>query len=130
MAELFHRFATRISLIVGSAKTFAAACLLIVVWAATGPLFHYSDTWELIINTVTTIITFLMVFIIQNSQNRDMKSIHLKLDELIRVTKTARNGLIALENMTEEDLDKLEKEFTGMVHEHKNKKRNHNKNHH
>lgn len=127
MAELFHRFATKVSLIVGSAKSFAAACFLIVIWACTGPLFHFSDTWELIINTVTTIITFLMVFIIQNSQNRDMKSIHLKLDELIRVTKLARNGLIELENMSEVELDKLEKEFSGLVHEHKQKKRNHNR---
>ena len=101
MSELFHRFATKVSLIVGSAKSFAAACFLILAWACTGPFFQFSDTWELIINTVTTIITFLMVFIIQNSQNRDMKSIHLKLDELIRVTKLARNGLIELENMSE-----------------------------
>jgi len=127
MGELFHRFATKVSLIVGSAKTFAAACLLIFLWALSGPMFHFSDTWELIINTVTTIITFLMVFIIQNSQNRDMKSIHLKLDELIRVTKAARNGLIALETMTDEELDKIEKEFSGMLHEHKKKRkpRNH-----
>lgn len=118
-------------MIVGSAKSFVAALLLIILWAITGPWFNYSDTWELIINTVTTIITFLMVFIIQNSQNRDMKSVHLKLDELIRVTKQARNGLIALENMSEEELDKIEKEFTSMVHEHKHKKRTHkNHNHH
>lgn len=104
--------------------------MLILVWAISGPLFGFSDTWELVINTVTTIITFLMVFIIQNSQNRDMKSIHLKLDELIRVSKMARNGLIALENMSEEDLDKLEREFTGLVHEHKQKKRDNKHNHH
>jgi low affinity Fe/Cu permease len=125
MGELFHRFATKVALIVGSAKSFVAALLLIIIWAASGPWFHFSDTWELIINTLTTIITFLMVFIIQNSQNRDMKSIHLKLDELIRVTKTARNGLIALEYMTDEELEKFEKEFTGMVHERKKKKNHH-----
>lgn len=129
MAELFHRFAARVSLIVGSAKAFVAACLLIFFWALSGPFFDFSDTWELIINTITTIITFLMVFIIQNSQNRDMKSIHLKLDELIRVSKSARNGLMALENMSDEELDMFEKEFTGMVHEHKQKRKKHH-NHH
>jgi low affinity Fe/Cu permease len=119
MNEIFHRFAQKVSIIVGSARSFIAACLLIIFWGVSGPWFHFSDSWELIINTLTTIITFLMVFIIQNSQNRDMKSVHLKLDELIRVTKTARNGLIALENMSDEDLDKIEKEFSNMVQEKK-----------
>jgi low affinity Fe/Cu permease len=84
--------------VLGSAWAFAAAILIIVVWAVTGPAFHYSDTWLLIINTVTTIVTFLMVFLIQNTQNRDAKAAHLKLDEIIRALKGARNELVDLEN--------------------------------
>ncbi len=84
MKELFRRFARRTSQIVGSPFTFIAAVLVIVIWALTGSMFHFSDTWQLVINTGTTIITFLMVFLIQNTQNRDSKAVHLKLDELIR----------------------------------------------
>jgi low affinity Fe/Cu permease len=96
----------------GLASTSIIACLSIVVWAATGPVFHFSDTWQLVINTGTTIVTFLMVFLIQNTQNRDMSALHLKLDELIRVSQSARNKLLDLEDMTEEELEQMKGTFT------------------
>jgi low affinity Fe/Cu permease len=96
----------------GRASTFALACLSIGVWAITGPYFHYSDTWQLVINTGTTIVTFLMVFLIQNTQNRDMAALHLKLGELIRVNQDARNRLLNLEDMTEDELDRLKGTFS------------------
>ena len=95
----------------GSAWAFAGAVLVIVVWLITGPTFHFFDTWQLIINTATTIITFLMVFLIQNTQNRDAKAMHLKLDELIRAIKGARNKLVDLEGLSDEELSKFEKQF-------------------
>ncbi len=95
----------------GSAWAFAAAALAILVWIVTGPTFHFSDTWQLIINTATTIITFLMVFLIQNTQNRDAKAMQLKLDELIRALKNARNELVDLEELSDEELKKLEEQF-------------------
>lgn len=95
----------------GSAWAFAAACGVVLAWAITGPLFHYSDGWQLVINTGTTIVTFLMVFLIQNTQNRDARAIHLKLDELIRSIHAARNRLIDLENCTDEELDRVQREF-------------------
>ena len=111
MKDLFRRFAQNISQWVGSSWAFIVAVLIIVVWATTGPVFHYSDTWQLVINTGTTIITFLMVFLIQNTQNRDAKAIHLKLDELIKGVKGARTGLVDLEKLSDEELDQLQKEF-------------------
>lgn len=96
----------------GRPATFIFSCLVIVVWAATGPLFQFSDTWQLIINTGTTIITFLMVFLIQNTQNRDMVALHLKLNELILVNRGARNKLIALEDMAEDDVEKIKGTFS------------------
>jgi low affinity Fe/Cu permease len=99
----------------GRASTFAVACLLIVVWAVTGPIFQFSDTWQLIINTGTTIVTFLMVFLIQNTQNRDSAVLHLKLDELIRVSESARNRLLDLEGLTETELDHLKRSFTKLA---------------
>ena len=111
LADLFHAFAQRASVAVGSPWASVLAMLTIVIWAATGPLFGFSDTWQLVINTSTTIVTFLMVFLIQNTQNRDAKVMHLKLDELIRAIKEARNDLIDLEEMSEEELKKLEEEF-------------------
>jgi low affinity Fe/Cu permease len=96
---------------VGSSWAFATALSTVVVWGLTGPLFHYSDTWQLVINTATTIITFLMVFLIQNTQNRDTKAIHLKLDELLRGVKGARTSLINLEAFSDEELDQLQHEF-------------------
>ena len=95
----------------GSAWAFAGAVLVIVVWLITGPTFHFSDTWQLIINTATTVITFLMVFLIQKTQNRDAKAMHLKLDELIRAIKGARNRLVDLEGLSDEELSTLEKQF-------------------
>lgn len=111
MNEIFRKFAHITSHIVGSPWAFIAAVLVIVVWAASGPLFGYSDTWQLVINTGTTIITFLMVFLIQNTQNRDAKAIHLKLDELIKGVKGARNSLVDLEDLTDAELKELEEEF-------------------
>ena len=95
----------------GSPAAFMIAVVSIVVWAALGPVFAYSDTWQLAINTSTTIVTFLMVFLIQATQNRDAKAIHLKLDELIRGLQGARNHLVDLENLTDAELDDLQKEF-------------------
>ena len=99
----------------GRASTFAVACALIVVWAVTGPVFRFSDTWQLVINTGTTIVTFLMVFLIQNTQNRDSAALHLKLDELIRVNETARNKLLDLEDLTEAELEHLKGSFTRLA---------------
>jgi low affinity Fe/Cu permease len=109
--ERFRRFASSAACSVGSPVAFLLSCLLIAVWAVTGPYFHFSDTWQLVINTGTTVITFLMVFLIQNTQNRDAKAIHLKLDELIRSAKGARNHLVCLEDLTDDQLAELEKEF-------------------
>src|SRR5437016_2763594 len=111
VSDAFRVFARRSSATLGSAWAFAAAILIIIVWGATGPTFHFSDTWQLIINTGTTIVTFLMVFLIQNTQNRDAKAVHLKLDEIIRALKGARNELVDLEDLSDEDLKRLEKQF-------------------
>jgi low affinity Fe/Cu permease len=111
VSDAFRVFARRSSMILGSAWAFAGAVLVILVWILTGPTFHFSDTWQLIINTATTIITFLMVFLIQNTQNRDAKAVHLKLDEIIRALKGARNELVDLEELSDEDLKELEKQF-------------------
>lgn len=102
---------------VGSPFAFAAAMFVIVAWGLSGPTFGYSDTWQLIINTGTTIVTFLMVFVIQNTQNRDGRAIQLKLDELIRSSSRARNKLIELEELSEDELDQLHEEF-GQLHRH------------
>jgi low affinity Fe/Cu permease len=110
-SDAFRIFARRSSSVLGSAWVFTGAIVIIVVWALTGPMFHYSNTWQLIINTGTTIVTFLMVFLIQNTQNRDAKAAHLKLDEIIRALKGARNELIDLEKLADEDLTSLEKQF-------------------
>jgi|SRR5438552_1688428 len=111
VSDAFRLFARRSSMVLGSAWAFGIAILIIVIWGLTGPAFHYSNTWQLIINTGTTIVTFLMVFLIQNTQNRDAKAAHLKLDEIIRALKGARNELIDLENLADEDLTSLEKQF-------------------
>src|SRR5580698_987883 len=100
--DWFGRFAASSSGWLGSKWAFAGAGLVIIVWATTGPLFHFSDTWQLVINTGTKIVTFLMVFFIQNTQNRDPHAIHLKLHELIRANKHARNSLLALESMSDD----------------------------
>jgi low affinity Fe/Cu permease len=112
--NLFRKFAHKTSELVGSPWAFIVATAVIVVWAIAGPIFHFSDTWQLTVNTGTTIITFLMVFLIQNTQNRDATAIHLKLDELIRGVKGARTGLVALEDLTDEQLARLKHEFDRM----------------
>jgi low affinity Fe/Cu permease len=111
MSELFRKFARKISEVLGRAEVFLGAVVLIVVWAVLGPLYHYSDTWQLVINTATTIVTFLMVFLIQNTQNRDAKAIQLKLDELLRGVQGARTGLVRLEELSDEELKELESSF-------------------
>jgi low affinity Fe/Cu permease len=111
VSDAFRVFARRSAIVLGSAWAFGAAVLAILLWILTGPTFHFSDTWQLIINTATTIITFLMVFLIQNTQNRDAKAVHLKLDEMIRALKGARNQLVDLEDLSDEDLKKLEEQF-------------------
>jgi low affinity Fe/Cu permease len=122
--DAFRVFARRSSMVLGSPWAFAAAILVILVWALTGPMFHFSDTWQLIINTGTTIVTFLMVFLIQNTQNRDAKAVHLKLDEIIRALENARDELVDLEKLSDEDLKQLEKQF-----ERVRQKAEHNGNH-
>jgi low affinity Fe/Cu permease len=109
--DAFRVFARKSSHVLGTAWAFVVALLIIVVWALTGPMFGFSDTWQLIINTGTTIVTFLMVFLIQNTQNRDAKAVHLKLDEIIRAIKGARNELVDLEELSDEELKKLEEQF-------------------
>jgi low affinity Fe/Cu permease len=111
MSELFRKFARKISEVLGRAEVFLGAVVLIVVWAVLGPVYHYSDTWQLVINTATTIVTFLMVFLIQNTQNRDAKAIQLKLDELLRGVQGARTGLVRLEELSDEELKELESSF-------------------
>lgn len=98
----------------GSAGTFLGALLVVLVWAGTGPMFDYSDTWQLVINTGTTIVTFLMVFLIQNTQNRDGKAMQIKLDELIRATKGARMQYVSLEDLTDEEIDQLNRQFQAL----------------
>ncbi len=113
--NVFRVVANRISIWTGSATVFLGAVLVVAVWAVTGPVFEFSDTWQLVINTGTTIITFLMVFLIQNTQNRDGKAVQLKLDELIRATKGARTTYVGLEDLSDMDLAELEKEFKMLV---------------
>jgi low affinity Fe/Cu permease len=111
MSELFHRFSERVARAVGSSWAFLVAVAINLVWAATGPAFHYSDTWQLLINTGTTVVTFLMVFVIQNSQNRDSRVISLKLDELLRAVEGARTELVGLDHMSEAELEEVQAEF-------------------
>jgi low affinity Fe/Cu permease len=114
-SESFGQFAKWSARAAGSPVTFSLAGLVILVWAATGSLFHFSDTWQLVINTGTTIVTFLMVFLIQSTQNRDTEAIQVKLDELIRALGHARNELLDLEELEERDLDSLKKTFTDLA---------------
>jgi low affinity Fe/Cu permease len=107
----FSRMSNEVARLTGKPITFAICCLTIVVWAATGPVFHYSDTWQLIINTGTTIVTFLMVFLIQNTQNRDGAALQAKLDELIRATQEARNDLVGIERKAEEKVEQVREEI-------------------
>ena len=107
MDHYFTRIATRIAWVAGQPATFSLAFLCILIWAATGPLFGYSDTWQLIVNTTTTIATFLMVFLIQNSQNRDAAAMQAKLDELIRANESARAQFIGIEHLTDRQIEDL-----------------------
>ena len=107
----FHSFAGRASLIVGSKWAFTTAVLVILFWGLSGPYFHFSDTWQLVVNTATTIVTFLIVVLIQNTQNRDARAIHLKLDEIIHSLKHARNEMIQIENLSDADLETISKNF-------------------
>jgi low affinity Fe/Cu permease len=115
LATFFSRLAQWTSQQCGRAHTFALACVTIVVWAATGPMFHFSDTWQLVINTGTTIVTFLMVFLIQNTQNRDAAAVQMKLNELIRTNQNARNSLLTLEDLTEDQLRQLKATFAAIA---------------
>lgn len=107
----FAKIAQKLSLWAGQPRTFMGAIILIVLWGLSGPIFHYNDTWQLIINTSTTIITFLMVFLIQNTQNRDTDILHLKVDELLRVTKEAQNAMLGLESLDLKQLEALRKKY-------------------
>jgi low affinity Fe/Cu permease len=109
--DWFGRFAATSSGWLGSKWAFAGAVLIIVIWATTGPIFHFSDTWQLVINTGTTIVTFLMVFLIQNTQNRDARAINLKLNELIRAIDKARDQMIDIENLSDLELDELQARY-------------------
>jgi len=107
MNNLFRKIAAKISWLVGTPWAFLIAVLIIVIWGSTGKTFNYSNTWQLVINTGTTIVTFLMVFLIQNTQNRDSKALHLKLDELIKSSKTASNRLVDAEELSDKELEEL-----------------------
>ena len=109
--DWFGQFAAKASAQLGSKWAFAGAGLIIVIWAATGPIFHYSDTWQLVINTGTTIVTFLMVFLIQNTQNRDARAINLKLNELIHAIDAARNQMIDIESLSDVELSEIQTTF-------------------
>lgn len=114
MNDSFHKISSKVSSIAGSPMTFVVAVLIIVIWAFSGSIFNYSDTWQLVINTGTTIVTFLMVFLIQNTQNRDAKAIHLKLDELLKGVVGARTSLVDIEDLPDDQLETLRKEFQDM----------------
>jgi low affinity Fe/Cu permease len=112
---LFARFARCVERQVGRSSTFVLAIAVVFVWAVTGPLFDWSDTWQLVINTGTTIVTFLMVFVIQNTQSRDTQAMQLKLDELIRVNEKARNSLINLEELSDIDVERMKAAFAALT---------------
>jgi low affinity Fe/Cu permease len=114
-AKLFTRLSKRAARFTGSATCFGVAVGIVVAWALTGPLFGFGETWQLVINTGTTIITFLMVFLIQNTQNRDTEAIQIKLDELVRSHRPANNALLDLEELEEEELDELRKSYEALA---------------
>ena len=116
-ANFFEKFSSKVSHATGSPGAFFLAMITIIIWGVTGPIFNYSDTWQLVINTGTTIITFLMVFVIQKSQNKDSKSVQLKLNELIAANKLASNRLIVVEDLTEDELDTLHKYYCKLADE-------------
>jgi low affinity Fe/Cu permease len=114
MNEWFRRVARSLADAFGSPWAFVTAALLAVLWGATGPLFHYSDAWQLIANTVTNVVTFLMVFVIQSSQNRDTKETQLKLDELLRAISTARTSLVNLDTLSDDEIERLRRQFEAL----------------
>jgi low affinity Fe/Cu permease len=122
----FNRFAKVTATVTGHPFTFIAALLIVVVWGISGPLFHFSDTWQLVINTGTTIVTFLMVFLIQNTQNRDSAALHIKLDELIRISQGAHNALLNLEDLTDEEIHQVQERYRTLAeHAHAAQDRGH-----
>jgi low affinity Fe/Cu permease len=121
----FARFSSLASTWLGSKWAFSAAIFIVLVWAATGPLFHYSNTWQLVINTGTTIVTFLMVFLIQNTQNRDAQAINLKLNELIHATRTASNQMMDIENLSDEELSLIQARYEKIRSEYLKRKKRH-----
>ena len=118
--EPFRKFAVKISQIVGSPWSFILALVIIIFWALSGPVFGFSDTWQLVINTGTTIVTFLIVFLIQNTQNRDSKALHIKLDELLKSIKGARNSLVNVEDLPDAEIEVLHQEFQNLNIKYKN----------
>lgn len=118
MNTIFRLIAKKTSDFVGSPWSFVGALCIILAWAISGPIFNFSDTWQLFINTGTTIVTFLMVFLIQNTQNRESKALHIKLDEIIRSIRGAKNAIIDAEEMTDEELEHLMQNFHKISHEH------------
>jgi len=112
--SFFYKLARKTSEAVGSPFASISAVTVIIIWGLTGPIFKFSDTWQLVINTGTTIVTFLMVFLIQNSQNRDAKAVQIKLDELIRAIDSARNEIIDVEDSSEQELKQLQQDFSGL----------------
>jgi low affinity Fe/Cu permease len=116
-ASWFCRFAKAVAQVSGHPTLFAVAVVMILVWGVTGPLFHFSDTWQLVVNTGTTVVTFLMVFLIQNTQNRDSEAMHLKLDELIRATKGAQSALLDLEELDQKELDRIREKYKKLANE-------------
>lgn len=119
MEKLFRKFAQKVSSLVGAPISFILAIIFIATWLATGPLFEFSDTWQLVINTLTTVITFLMVFLIQNTQNRDSKMLNIKIDELIKALKSADDKTLDLDDLSDDQLEDLEKSFKQLAHEEK-----------
>lgn len=114
MRELFRQYANKIADNVGSPAGFVIGLLAVIIWAIMGPYYHYSDTWQLVINSGSSIVTFLMVFLIQSTQNRDARAMQMKLNELIRALSTARNTMVDLENCTEEELEEIREEFSNI----------------
>ena len=122
MQDIFVKFSHKAAKIVGSPWAFIIAVAVILIWAISGPIFKLSDTWQLVINTGTTIVTFLMVFLIQNTQNRDAEAMHLKLDEIIRAHKGSRNTMIDIEELSDKELESLHEEFTKAKQKRRQKK--------
>jgi low affinity Fe/Cu permease len=121
----FQNFANQCSAVLGSRQAFVGAALVIVVWAVSGPLFRFSDTWQLVINTATTVVTFLMVFLIQNTQNRDARAIHLKLNEIIRSIHPAHNEMISIEKLSDEELAALTRQYERLREEYERRRVSH-----